>query len=103
LAQIKQLEGKLQNSDVIRDEITEANRLLATWADCYLDSPPQTKSMIVSQFIEKVVVYPEYKLEIYFKLSKPQFLGEFVDAKTPSLPDFHKTKDECGAMIEMNA
>jgi DNA invertase Pin-like site-specific DNA recombinase len=100
LTQIKQLEHKLQNSDEIRNEITEANRLMETWSDCYLDSPPKTKSMIVSQFIEKVVVYPGYKLEIHFKLNKSQFLGECMEIEAPPLPGFHEAKQNASPYVE---
>jgi hypothetical protein len=85
LPQISRLENELQNSKAIMDEIVETNNLVKDWADCYSDSPPKTKSTIVSHFIEKVVVHPGYKLDIYFKLSKSQFLGESSELEDETL------------------
>ena len=84
-SRIALLESELQNSETTMDEIFETTMLVKNWADCYSDSPTRTKSMIISQFIEKVTVYPGYRLDIHFKLSKSQFLhGESVELEAPA-------------------
>lgn len=66
-------EGKLQEISKFYDDMLE-------WAFAYDNASMDAKKMIVSQLIDRVYVFRDYKLQIKFNMSIEQFLISLVGA-----------------------
>ena len=66
------LESEKESAKETKAQIDE----LLSWADCYKRSDRDVRHMIISRLIERVEISKGYKMQIKFRISLNQFLGQ---------------------------
>ena len=66
------LESEKESAKETKAQIDE----FLSWADCYKTAERDVRHMIISRLIERVEISKGYKMEIKFRISLNQFLGQ---------------------------
>ena len=66
------LESEKESAKETKAQIDE----FLSWADCYKRSDRDVRHMIISRLIERVEISKGYKMNIKFRISLNQFLGQ---------------------------
>ena len=76
LREMDRIRAELQDSEEMGKVISHELGLILSWADSFDTASLDTKRSIISTLIDRITVYRNYNLDIHFKISAMQYLGE---------------------------
>lgn len=75
VSEVERIKTEIQADEKANRARENELSMILSWADALDEASLDTKCSIIAMLIDKIVVYKDYELDIYLKLTAEQYLG----------------------------